>query len=230
MLPLGILLDRFRGGAFSAILLASVAMFAVFLFLNYFLQEIKLYSPLGSGLAFLPMVVMIALSATFSQNVLLPRLGPRPLVPVGMVIGALGMATFTRLTPTGSYWAEVFPGLVIMGLAMGVVFATTMNTATARVRPQDAGAASATVNVFQQIGGSIGTALLSTVAIAASLAFVPAATDTPSEIPALAQIHGYTQAFWWAVGVFALGAVVTAVLLPSGKAPPASEIHEGAMH
>jgi EmrB/QacA subfamily drug resistance transporter len=230
MLPMGILLDRLRGGALAAILLASVAMFAVFLFLNLYLQKVKHYTPMGSGLAFLPMVVMIATSATISQNKILPRTGPRPLVPFGMVLGACGMFTFTHLSATGSYWTEVFPGLILTGLAMGVVFATTMNTATARVRHEDAGAASATVNVFQQIGGSIGTALLSTVAIAASLAFVPPAGTGPRQASYDTLIYGYTTAFWWAVVIFLVAAVVTGLVLPSGRPQPADEVHQAVVH
>jgi len=217
MLPLSVLADRARGGSFLSILLASAAMFTVFLFLTFYLQTVKGYSPVGAGVAFLPMVAMLATSAAVSQNVLLPRTGPRPLVPVGMLFGALGMWWFTHLTVTGSYLTEVLPGLLITGLAMGVVFATTMNTATARVPAEYAGATSATVNVTQQVGGSIGTALLSTVAIAAQLAYVPAPGDTGGSAAAMATVHGYTQAFWWGAAFFLIGAVVAAVVLPSGR-------------
>ena len=229
MLPLSVVTDRARGGSFLAILMAAASMFAVFLFLTFYLQGVLHYSPVRAGLAFLPMVVMLSASAVFSQTVLLPRFGPRPLTPAGMAIGAVGMFVFTHLAVHGNYVGQVLPGLLITGVAMGTVFATSMNTSTARIRPEYAGSASATVNVTQQIGGSIGTALLSTVAIAASLAFVPSGI-IPPHTPTAAQakayqehlanlvlVHGYTVAFWWGVGIFAAGAIVTAIVLPSGR-------------
>jgi EmrB/QacA subfamily drug resistance transporter len=226
MLPMGVLVDRARGGSFLSLLLTSAAMFAVFLFLTFYLQSVEHFSPMRTGLAFLPMVVMLATAATYSQNSLLPRFGPRPLVPAGMVIGAVGMWWFTHLSVDGDYFTEVLPGLLITGVAMGIVFATTMNTATSRVRPEDAGATSATVNVTQQVGGSIGTALLSTVAIATTLAFVPPPGSSSNQAQSLATVAGYTQAFWWATAFFAIGAVVGAVVLPSGKPAPADDVHE----
>ena len=100
-----------------------------------------------------------------------------------------------------------------------------MNTATARVQPEYAGSASATVNVTQQVGGSIGTALLSTVAIAATIAFLPSGAGAtgaqPTTLQLVAQVHGYTTAFWWAAALFALGTVIAGVVLPSGRPAPA---------
>jgi len=224
MLPLSVLADRARGGSFVSILLASAAMFTVFLFLTFYLQNVKHFTPVMAGVAFLPMVVMLAASAAISQNVLLPRMGPRPLVPIGMGLGAIGMWWFTHLTATGSYGSEVLPGLLVVGMAMGIVFSTTMNTATARVRPEYAGATSATVNVTQQVGGSIGTALLSTVAISAQLAFTASLGATAATTAGIDQaiVHGYTQAFWWGTFIFLAGAISAAAILPSGKPEPAN--------
>jgi EmrB/QacA subfamily drug resistance transporter len=223
MLPLSVVTDRARGGSFLSILLAAAAMFSVFLSLTYYLQAVLHFSPVRAGLAFLPMVVVLSATAAISSSLLLPRVGPRPLTPVGMAFGALAMFLFTRLTVGGSYVTEVLPGLLLAGFAMGLVFATSMNTATYRVRPEYAGSASATVNVTQQVGGSIGLALLSTVAIAAtasathgSLLPFPAVPDYAAEV------HGWVVAFWWASGIFAFGAILSAIILPSGRLEPAA--------
>jgi MFS family permease len=226
ILPLRVISDRSRGGSFLAILLAATAMFAVFLFLTVYLQDVKGYSPVGAGLAFMPLVVVLSAAAAISQTVVLPRVGARVLEPVGMALGAIGLYFFTRLTASSDYATVVLPGLLVTGVAMGVVFATSMNTSTAHVEPEYAGSASATVNVTQQVGGSIGTALLSTVAIAASLAWVPHGTapgTSQQTLQNMATVHGYTVAFWWGVVIFAIGAVATAIVLPSGKPVPASE-------
>ena len=139
----------------------------------------------------------------------------------GMALGTGGMVILAQLTVTSSYATHVLPGLLVLGMAMGLVFATSMNTATARVQPEYAGSASATVNVTQQVGGSIGTALLSTVAIAATIAFSPPGSHAdPSEqkvLESIAQVHGYTTAFWWAAALFGIGTIVAAAVLPSGR-------------
>jgi hypothetical protein len=225
MLPMSVVTDRARGGSFFGILVAAASMFAVFLFLTYYLQTVLNYSPVKTGISFLPMVAVLVVASGVSQTVLLPRFGPRPLVPAGMAIGAVGMLLFTRITVTGSYATQVLPGLLVTGVAMGVVFATAMNTATARVRVEYAGAASAAVNVVQQVGGSLGTALLSTVSISAMVAFLIHFTKgvhgmTPGAyqyVQHLAQVHGYTVGFRWSMAMFIVGAIVSLAILPSGK-------------
>jgi EmrB/QacA subfamily drug resistance transporter len=224
MLPMGVILDRARGGAFLSILIAAASMFATFFFLTFYLQQIHGYSPVRSGLSFLPMIVVLSATAATASTKLLPRFGPRPLVTTGMALGTGGMVILAQLTVTSSYTTHVLPGLLVLGMAMGLVFATSMNTATARVQPEYAGSASATVNVTQQVGGSIGTALLSTVAIAATIALFPPSTSrkvtSGAEVrmlEAAAQVHGYTTAFWWAAALFGIGTVVAAVVLPSGR-------------
>jgi hypothetical protein len=165
------------------------------------------------------MVVVLSATAATASTKLLPRVGPRPLTTTGMALGAGAMVILAQLTVSSSYLTHVLPGLLVAGAAMGLVFATSMNTATARVRPEYAGSASATVNVTQQVGGAVGTALLSTVAIAATIAYVPSSQQLasgPAALAAVAQVHGYTTAFWWAAGLFAAGAVVAGLVLPRG--------------
>ena len=216
LLPLRVVLDRDRGGSFVAMLLSGAGMFAVFLFLTYYTQQTLGFSPIQSGLAFLPMTVAIVISAVSASTILLPKIGPRPLIGGGMLIASVGLLTLTSIGVDTSYVGHVLPGIMIIGAGLGLVFSAAMATATFGVKPHDAGVASAMVNTMQQIGGSIGTALLSTLAASAvtsSLASVPGTPD-PAAL-ATAAVHGYTTAFWWAAGIYAVGAVICAALLTS---------------
>ena len=212
LLPLRVVTDRNRGGAYIAVLAVGAGMFGVFLFLTYYLQQTLGFSPVETGLAFLPMVAILAATAGVAQTRILPRVGPRPLIALGMLIAAAGMAWLTFLTPTSTYAANVLPALLVEGVGIGLAMATAMSTATLGVSPGDAGIASATVNTSQQIGGSIGTALLSTLASSAAGSYI-------AHGPAAAAVHGYTTAFWWAAGIFAVGALVCGSLLRSGARP-----------
>jgi len=187
LLPLRVILDRTRGGAYLSVGVAAVALFGAFLFLTYYLQTVKGYSPVTTGLAFLPMIGGLLVSANASSNVLLPRIGPRVLIASGLLTGAVAMAYLTQLSVTSSYATGVLPALILLGLGFGMILAPAINTATTGVRPQDSGVASALVNTMQQVGGSIGASALSTVAFTVSAA------------------------------LFALGAVLAFTLLPSRR-------------
>jgi len=192
----------------------AVAIFAVFLFLTYYLQQVLGFSPIVTGLAFLPLTAGIVTASTSANILLLPRTGPRPLLPVGMALGATGMFLLTRLTPTSSYAGGVLPSLVILGLGFGLIFAPSFTGGTFGVARQETGVASATLNTMQQVGGSIGTALLSTLAASATASYARVHTGPDAQV--LAAVHGYTTAFTVSGAIFVFGAVLTAVLLPSG--------------
>ncbi len=214
LLPLRVIADRTRGGSYAAIGLAGVAMFAVFLFLTYFLQRNKGFSPIESGLAFLPMMVTVIGIAGLANTKLLMRFGARPLIITGMSLGAVGMAWLAQLDPGSSYAFGVLPGLLIMGAGMANIMAPAIATATHGVDPGDAGVASAMVNTMQQVGGSIGTALLSSIFASSVTGFVDGRTRTPALL-AEASVHGYTVAFWIAAGIFVVGAVVVGSTMQS---------------
>src|SRR6266566_5209606 len=163
LLPLRVIMDRTRGGAYVSVGLSGIAVFGVFLFLTYYLQQVKGYSPVTSGLAFLPMIACILIASNTSSILLLPRVGPRALIVTGMLLGGGAMTYLTQLTVTSSYAADIVPALVAMGLGFGMIFAPAINTATAGVARQDSGVASALVNTMQQVGGSIGISVLSTI-------------------------------------------------------------------
>lgn len=219
LLPLRIVLDRFRGGSYLAIGLSAIGMFGIFLFLTYYLQLTLGYSPVTTGVSFLPMIAALVVASTTATAVLLPRLGPRLLIPPGLLIGAGGMVLLTGIGLHTSYVGGVLPGLVVVGFGLGVVFGCAMNMATYGADPDDAGVASALVNTNQQVGGSIGTALLNTIAASAAAGYVTAHGPGPL-VAAQAQVHSYTVAFWVAAGIFAGAAAVCGVVLPSGAPGP----------
>jgi EmrB/QacA subfamily drug resistance transporter len=222
LLPLRVVADRARAGGFLSLAIVGAGIFGVFLFLTYYMQQTLGFSPLGSGLAFLPMMAMIMPAGAIGQTRLLPRFGPRPLVAVGMTLSAAAMLMFTGVTVDSSYATDVLPGLLVMGLGLGLIFAPAMDTATRGVDGPDAGVASALVNTGQQVGGSIGTALLSTLAAGAAGAYA-SSRRAAAEVAAQAAVHGYTTAFTWAAAVFAVGALIAWVLLPSNAPDLAPE-------
>jgi EmrB/QacA subfamily drug resistance transporter len=214
LLPLHIVRDRGRGGAYASIALAGSGVFGVFLFLTFYMQRNLGFSALKTGLAFLPMTGMIVLTATTVQTQLLHRIGARRLIAFGMTLGLLAMLIFTRLEPGSSYATHVLPGLLVIGVGMGCIFAPAFGTATLGVQGTEAGVASAMVNTSQQVGGSIGTALLSTLAASATTSALAGHAPTPAALSAAA-VHGYTTAFWWAAAIFAGGALLSTALLTS---------------
>jgi EmrB/QacA subfamily drug resistance transporter len=216
LLPLHVILDRTRGGAYVAVFLSGIAIFGVFLFLTYYMQLIKGDSPFTTGLLFLPLIGCILISSNLSSIVLLPKAGPRVLIASGMLLGVIGMIYLTRLSATSSYLSGILPALLIMGLAFGLIFAPAINTATAGVQREDSGVASALVNTMQQVGGSIGTSALSTIALTATTSYLVAHHTGPLA-QATAAVHGYTLAFTVSAGLFVLGVILAVALLPSRR-------------
>lgn len=212
LLPLTIVLDRNRGAAYLSVMIAGAGMFGVFLFVTYYLQLTLGYSPIQAGLSFLPMIVMLVLAAQLGTNLLVPRFGPKAIVPIGMTLGVAGMVALTFLDESSSYAANVLPALMIVGFAMGTVMPASMQTATLGVDAKFAGVASAMVNTSQQVGGSIGTALLNTLAATAAADYLATHTPVTAQVGVQAAISSYSTAYWWGAGFFAFGAVMSALL------------------
>jgi EmrB/QacA subfamily drug resistance transporter len=215
LLPLRVVADRTRGGSYLAVLLVGIGIFGVFLFLTYYLQENLHYSPVKSGFAFLPLVGAV-LVASISANTIggVRRLGPRLLVAAGMVIGGIGLITFTGLGAHASYATEILPGLLLAGAGLGFSMSVAMNCATAGVAADETGIASALANTSQQIGGSIGTALLNTIATSATASFLRAHPGGKAAV-VHATLHGYSLAYWVGAGIFFAGAAVCGAILRS---------------
>jgi EmrB/QacA subfamily drug resistance transporter len=214
LLPLRVILDRTRGGSYVAVGITGIALFGIFLFLTFYMQQVKGYSPLTTGLLFLPLVAGILVASTLYSA--LPPIGPRPLVTAGMLLGAGGTAYLAQLTVTSSYVGGVLPALLIMGLGFGMIFASAVNSATAGVPREDSGVASALVNTMQQVGGSIGISVLSTIAASATTSYLIAHRTGP-QAPAIAATHGYTLAFTISAALLGLGAILAILMLPSQK-------------
>ena len=214
LVPLHIPRNRARGGAYLSILLATSGVFSVFLFLTYFMQRSLGFSPLKTGVAFLPITAAIAITATFVQTRVLHRTGAKPMVMLGMALGLTGTALLTRLGAGSSYTTNVLPSLILVGLGMGTLFAPSIGTATLGVETHEAGIASALLNTSQQVGGSVGTALLSTIFASAAAGY--AATHAHlANLATAAQVHGEATAFWWSTGIYALGLLLAAFILPT---------------
>jgi EmrB/QacA subfamily drug resistance transporter len=214
LLPLRVVLDRNRGGAYLAIFTVGVGMFGVFLFLTYYLQQTLGFSAVRSGLAFLPLTGAVIVVAQIGTNVLAQRIGPRWIVGPGLTIAAVGMWMLTGLDLTSTYASNVLPALLVFGVGLGLVFSAAMSNATARVDRADAGVASAMVNVGQQVGGSIGTALLNTIAATAASNYAGSHASSP-QLLALAAMHSYHVAFLTSSAILLGGGILAGLAMRS---------------
>ena len=212
LLPLSIVLDRNRAAAYSSVLIAGAGMFGIFLFVTYYLQATLGYSPIQTGLAFLPMIGMLVVAAQLGTNFLVPRLGPKIMVPSGMVLGVVAMIYLTHLDASSVYVSDIMPPLMIMGFAMGTIMPASMQTATLGVDRQFAGVASAMVNTSQQVGGSIGTALLNTLAATAATSYLADHAPVTPQVGVDAALTSYATAYWWGAAFFGFGAILSVLL------------------
>jgi hypothetical protein len=205
-----------RAASFISILIIGAGMFGVFLFLTYYLQQSLGCTPVKTGLAFLPMVAALMLTSTLASTVLMPRVGPKAIVPLGMGLAAAGLAWLTALGLDSSYAADILPPLVVAGLGLGLVASPAMSLATAGVGAQDSGVASATVNTMQQVGGSLGTALLNTLSAGAVTDYLDGRNPKDPAVLAQAGLEGYSTAYWWSAGFFTAGLIISLVLYRRG--------------
>ncbi len=216
LLPPRVILDRNRAGAYLTMLITGAGIFGIFLFLIYYLQVILGYSPVKSGVALLPMVAVIGVMANVGNIKLMPRVGPKPLVTLGLLVNAAAMVWLTRIGVHSGYASALLGPVMVTGVGMGLIFSAVANTGTFGVAARDAGVASASVNTGQQIGGSIGTALLNTIAASAATSYLASHPHGRPTLVHLALLHSYTTVFWWCAVIFAVGAVICGALLRRG--------------
>ncbi len=222
LLPLRVVTERNRGGAYLSLGLAIIAMFGVFLFLTYYLQIVKGYSPVETGFAFLPLIVGMIAGSTQIGARLMTRVPARLLMGPGLLLAALGMLLLTQLEIGSSYAGLLLPAQLLLGVGMGTAFMPAMSLATHGVEPRDAGVASAMVNTSQQVGGAIGTALLNTIAASATTSYihdhiVSAASRSQQLIQLQGMVHGYTNAFWFGVGILVVAAAIAVTSVNAGR-------------
>ena len=221
LLPLRVVLDRNRGGSFLASLLVGIALFGTFLFLTYYMQAVLGYSALKTGFAFLPFSAGIIFSATMASS-LLPRVGPRALMCFGLLLGAIGLAWFTQIGVHTSYVTHVLPAELVVSIGLGFAFVPFTSTALIGVGPHDAGVASALVNATQQVGGSLGTALLNTVAASATASYLLAHHGNPAYADQ-ALVHGYTVGFTVSAAILLVAVIVAGSLVRASRGDLAAE-------
>jgi len=216
LMPMRVVTDRNRGGSYLGSLVVGAGLFSMFLFLGLYLQVILGYSPLKSGFAFLPFTAGIIVFAGIA-SALLPKFGPKPLMVPGLIAAGFGLLMLTRITPETSYVTHVMPSLLIMSSGMALVFIPLTSTSLHAVSHHDTGVASAMVNTSQQIGGSLGTALLNTVAATATATYATAHTELGKMVQPFAMTHGFTVAFKVSAGLLFVGAVVLFFFINVGK-------------
>ena len=221
LLPMRVALDRNRGGSYLIFLLVGAGLFAMFFFLSLFLQQVLAWSPLKSGLALLPFSLGIIVMAGIVSR-LLPRFGPRPLMIAGLALATAGMLLLIRTSPDSSYVSTALPAMIVISLGMALVFIPASSTALVGVQPHDAGVASALLNTAQQVGGSLGLALLSTLSISASsskLTDLISGGADPQDVAAqhTASVYGFHTGYFWGAMLFAIGLLVAIFLINAKK-------------
>ncbi|MER5504585.1 MFS transporter [Streptomyces sp. NPDC002766] len=222
LLPMSVVRDRQRIGAFLTVLLTTIGMFGVFLFLTYYMQGVLGYSPVKTGLAYLPITVGMITGSTQVAARLLNRVPPRTLMVPGLLLAAGALAIIAQVGTEPAYASHVLPAMLMLGLGMGTAMMTSVSLATGSVAPRDSGAASATFNTAQQVGGSIGTALLNTIAASVTARYLTAHAGPGVNRRALqaeATVHGFNVATWWAMGALLLAALIAGVVVNADRAP-----------
>jgi EmrB/QacA subfamily drug resistance transporter len=216
LMPLRVLTERNRGGSYLGSLIVGAGLFSMFLFLGLYLQVILGYTPLRSGFAFLPFSVGIIIFAGVASQ-LLPKIGPKPLMVPGLIFAGIGLLMLTRITPETGYATHVLPSLLIMSSGMALVFIPLTSTSLHGVSGRDTGVASAMVNTSQQIGGSLGVALLNTIAATAATSYAATHTELGKMVQPFAITHGFTTAFKVSAALLFAGAIVLFFFINIGK-------------
>ncbi len=216
LMPLRVVTERNRGGSYLGSLVVGAGLFSMFLFLGLYLQVILGYSPLKSGFAFLPFTAGIIVFAGIASQ-LLPKFGPRALMVPGLIAAGIGLLLMTRITPETAYATHVLPSLLIMSSGMALVFIPLTSTSLHAVSSHDTGVASAMLNTSQQVGGSLGTALLNTIAATASASYATANVALGERLQPFAMTHGFVVAFRWSAVLLFVGAIVLYFFINVGK-------------
>ena len=209
LLPLGIFANRNRSGAYITVALGLAGLLGAFLFLTYYMQAVLHYTPVQAGLGFLPITVASQAASWLIARRLMPRVAPRTLMVPAAVLAAAGMALLTQLRVDSGYLSLVLPAEVLLGLGIATLMVPAFSLATVGVDPRQSGAASATVNAAQQIGASIGVAVLNTIATSATQGFAGSTTG--------ALVHGFSVATMWGSGILLVAAVVAGILITAPR-------------
>ncbi|MCP2032895.1 EmrB/QacA subfamily drug resistance transporter [Okibacterium sp. HSC-33S16] len=221
LLPLRVIASRVRGGSLLLQMVSGSVMIGMMLYVTLHLQIVLGFSPLLSGVASLPLTIVIGVVAPIATK-LLPQIGPKVLMVVGPLIAAGGMVWLSRLSSTGSYWTEVFPGMVLLGIGMAMLFVPMQNLALLGVEPHDAGAASAANTAAMQVGGSIGLGIYT--------ALYTAGSASGTGLDAL--VSGYSAVFIGTAIALVVGSLIAATFIRGSKESlmPMGETAEKVLH
>jgi MFS family permease len=231
LMPIRLVADRNRGGAYLTAALLGAGLLGAFFFLSLYFQQVLEYTPVAAGLASLPTTVGVLIAAGVA-SALLVKTGPKPLMVAGGLFAASGLFLLSLVDLDTGFWELPFPAQLLLGLGLGFTMVPLSNLALLGAGEHDAGAASALLNATQQVGASVGTALLASLSVgASSAALADLVADGDPNAPLASQVEGYTTAFTWASLLLLAGAVVSAVLIKASKedlpAEGAAPVHVG---
>ena len=219
LVPLPIFRIRGLGAADAVQVLAMAGFYSVFFFVTLYLQEVLGFSPIRSGAAYVPVALLVTVSA-IAGSALITRLGSRPLIVAGALIASGGVFWLSRIPANGSYLGDVLPGMLVMALGLGGVFVGVQTAANAGVPPSLAGLASALINASFQVGAALGLAVLSAVATADSRHLLAAHAS-----PAVALSSGFHRALLIG-GVFLVAAALIGLRAANTRGEPTGELTE----
>jgi EmrB/QacA subfamily drug resistance transporter len=203
LVPFSIFRLQTLSAANVAMFVMGTAMFSMFLMLTLYMQQVLGYSPLETGVAYLAVAGTAVIWANVAA-VAVNRVGVKPALILGMSLLTAGLVYFTQVSVDGSYWADLFPGFLILGLAIPFAFVPLTIAALAGTKPQEAGLASGLINTSQQIGGAVGIALLSTIAVTTTDDALATGTAAP-----VALTDGFVNAFWAGAAIAFVGVLVS---------------------
>ena len=221
LLPMRVLASRNRSGAYLISLCIGTALFGMFFFMTLFVQDVWNWSPVRSGISYLPMVAGIFIGAGLSSN-LVARIGARPLMIIGPIFAAGGLFWLSRITEHSTYAGGLLGPMIITGIGMGTTFVPLSLVSLSKVRIDDSGVASSLLNTGQQVGGSIGLAILGTVAWSAVASNLHSATvaaganaskATQTAIYNHALASGFSRGYLVASGIAVLALIVSLVFI-----------------
>jgi EmrB/QacA subfamily drug resistance transporter len=221
LVPLSIFRIRNVTGANFIQLATGASLFSVFYFTSLYIQDILGYSPVKTGVSFLPVPFIIGIGATIAPR-LIKRIGYKPLLIVAPLVSAVGLFLLGHIPVQGSYYAHVLPGLLVMGAGLGFTFVSLLIAATSGVAGHLSGLASGLVNTSQQMGGSLGLAILTGIAASSTVVFLKVHKATSSLASKAAIVHGYQHGFYIAA-CFAASASIVAIFVVKQKRIPTGE-------
>lgn len=217
VLPLSILRNRSLTVSNVVAVILGASIFSMFYFLSLYMQQVLGYSALKTGIGYLSIAGAIIVAAGIAQS-LVAKVGVRNVLAVGMLLAGGGLVYFSQISVHGTYVGTLLPGFLLAGVGLGLSFVPVTIGAVSGVASHESGIASGLINTTQQIGGALGVAILSTIAISATTSFVGSRGHSP-QLALLGLNHGFSVAFWYGALFAGIGAVVALLGLGSSTGP-----------